>query len=62
MTKISLYRYREGGRDKSELERGERYIYRERVKGTGIERQGERKKIEEEKISTSIPCEISRTG
>ena len=60
MTKISLYRYREGGRDKRELERGERDIYRERVKGRGIERQSERKKIEEEKISTSIPRKISQ--
>ena len=62
MTMISLYRYREGGRDKRELERGERYIYRERVKGRGIERQSERKKIEEEKISTSISRKISQTA
>ena len=62
MTKISLYRYREGGRYKRELERGEIYIYRERVKGRGNERQSERKKIGEEKISTSIPRKISRTA
>ena len=35
-------------------------IKRERVKGRGIERESERKKIrEEEKISTSIPRKIS---
>jgi hypothetical protein len=37
-------------------------IKRERVKGRGIERESERKKIEEEKISTSFPRKISRTA